>query len=600
MANQLTLLPANILLCTPSRNDGISCDTEMKLRVFGCELIQKAGIMLRLQAVTIASGQTILHRFYFRRSLKNFEIRRLAAAALYLACKLEEDPRRVRDMINVFHYFEQQERASEEEPTEVLDVNSEAYERFRHDIVRSERYILRELGFMVSQTLVHPHRYILQYIHSLFKGMGAAEVRTLSQLAWGYLNDSMRTTLCCEVQPAVIAVGSIYLAACALDVALPKETGWYELFDVAWEDVVKVCTTIQTLYLISEFTYESLMQGVNKSSETEKDDAEEISLVLRSETLSPSTEISDNSTLPTTHCNGQNLPLLSLESTAAPLSSHLSQDIAMDATPPPSTVLPSTDPPSTVLPSTTLPSTVLPSTTPPSTDPPPTTLSSTSEMERPSRHFSLPLSRTAVSRDRKERSPVTKEMRSTSRRSEYPSASSSTTSMKSFSSTRMEGKATREYGSRNSSSSLKIKEGRNISGHIKDHKMHEKRMLQHSYRSRKYTENHHRRSRSREALPSKKDVSSYQSSSRKPPASDSRFFITKEASAYRSSSSANRSTEKGEMRRSSGEGERRENLPLSPSRSSCSSSTLMTAASSVPPSSTASSFAARSLPSKSS
>lgn len=58
----------------------------------------------------------------------------------------------------------------------------------------------------------------------------------------------MRTTLCCEVQPAVVAVGSIFLAACDLNIPLAKETGWYELFDVTWEDVVKVCTRILALY----------------------------------------------------------------------------------------------------------------------------------------------------------------------------------------------------------------------------------------------------------------------------------------------------------------------------------------------------------------
>ncbi len=33
---------------TPSRKDGIDKDTEDKLRVYGCELIQKGGILLRL------------------------------------------------------------------------------------------------------------------------------------------------------------------------------------------------------------------------------------------------------------------------------------------------------------------------------------------------------------------------------------------------------------------------------------------------------------------------------------------------------------------------------------------------------------------------
>lgn len=71
----------------------------------------------------------------------------------------------------------------------------------------------------------------------------------------------MRTTLCCEVQPAVVAVGSIFLAACDLNIPLAKETGWYELFDVTWEDVVKVCTRILSLYKRDPPKYEKLAEA---------------------------------------------------------------------------------------------------------------------------------------------------------------------------------------------------------------------------------------------------------------------------------------------------------------------------------------------------
>jgi hypothetical protein len=33
---------------TPSRKDGIDAETEILLRIYGCEIIQEAGILLRL------------------------------------------------------------------------------------------------------------------------------------------------------------------------------------------------------------------------------------------------------------------------------------------------------------------------------------------------------------------------------------------------------------------------------------------------------------------------------------------------------------------------------------------------------------------------
>ena len=65
----------------------------------------------------------------------------------------------------------------------------QAFKEFRAELVRCERYVLRELGFMVSQILVHPHRFILHYIHALFKSTPQVETNRLCQLAWGYLND---------------------------------------------------------------------------------------------------------------------------------------------------------------------------------------------------------------------------------------------------------------------------------------------------------------------------------------------------------------------------------------------------------------------------
>ena len=45
------LLPEERLRSTPSSLDGLDPETEMDLRILGCELIQTAGILLRLPQV---------------------------------------------------------------------------------------------------------------------------------------------------------------------------------------------------------------------------------------------------------------------------------------------------------------------------------------------------------------------------------------------------------------------------------------------------------------------------------------------------------------------------------------------------------------------
>jgi hypothetical protein len=67
---------------SPSRQDGIDKDTEANLRMYGCEVIQEAGIMLSFDQVVMATGQVLLHRFYCKRSMKSFNVKVGAAAAV--------------------------------------------------------------------------------------------------------------------------------------------------------------------------------------------------------------------------------------------------------------------------------------------------------------------------------------------------------------------------------------------------------------------------------------------------------------------------------------------------------------------------------------
>ena len=47
------LLPEDKLSPTPSQNDGLDQETEADLRILGCELIQTAGILLKLPQVSL-------------------------------------------------------------------------------------------------------------------------------------------------------------------------------------------------------------------------------------------------------------------------------------------------------------------------------------------------------------------------------------------------------------------------------------------------------------------------------------------------------------------------------------------------------------------
>lgn len=59
-----SLIPEERLSPTPSMLDGLDLSTETDLRILGCELIQSAGILLRLPQVRHSTKMTIVNSLY--------------------------------------------------------------------------------------------------------------------------------------------------------------------------------------------------------------------------------------------------------------------------------------------------------------------------------------------------------------------------------------------------------------------------------------------------------------------------------------------------------------------------------------------------------
>lgn len=102
-----SLIPEGKIDVTPSSQDGLDHETEKDLRILGCELIQTAGILLRLPQVAMATGQVLFQRFFYSKSFVRHNMETVAMSCVCLASKIEEAPRRIRDVINVFHHIKQ-------------------------------------------------------------------------------------------------------------------------------------------------------------------------------------------------------------------------------------------------------------------------------------------------------------------------------------------------------------------------------------------------------------------------------------------------------------------------------------------------------------
>ncbi|XP_045814277.1 cyclin-L1-1 isoform X2 [Trifolium pratense] len=257
---------------TPSRKDGIDEATETTLRIYGCDLIQESGILLRLPQAVMATGQVLFHRFYCKKSFARFNVKvgldiyiicsfsslvhdkskgslhlflqKVAASCVWLASKLEENTRKARQVLIIFHRMECRR---ENLPIDHLDLYSKKYADLKMELSRTERHILKEMGFICH--VEHPHKFISNYLATL------ETPPELRQEAWNLANDSLRTTLCVRFKSEVVACGVVYAAARRFQVPLPENPPWWKAFDAEKSGIDEVCRVLAHLYSLPKAQY---------------------------------------------------------------------------------------------------------------------------------------------------------------------------------------------------------------------------------------------------------------------------------------------------------------------------------------------------------
>ncbi|RKO86687.1 cyclin-like protein [Blyttiomyces helicus] len=120
----------------------------------------------------MATAQVLFQRFYYVVSMKEVGVRDIALGAIFLASKVEEHPRRPRDILNVYD--------------ELVELEGGAAFGSVHepDIIAGEIQILCKLGFNVQ--VQQPHGFMINYLRSL----ELTDDEELTQKAWNYMNDS--------------------------------------------------------------------------------------------------------------------------------------------------------------------------------------------------------------------------------------------------------------------------------------------------------------------------------------------------------------------------------------------------------------------------
>ncbi|KAF6166703.1 hypothetical protein GIB67_005565 [Kingdonia uniflora] len=208
---------------SPSRKDGIILRKETHLRSLYCSFLQDLGIKLKVPQLTIATSMVLCHRFYLCQSHAKNEWQTIASASMFLSCKVEETPRKMKDVVVVAYETIYRRDPAASQRMKQKDV----YEKQKELVVIGERLLLGTVAFDLN--IQHPYKPLV----SALKRLQISD-NNIAKVAWNFVNDWLCTTLCLQYKPHYIAAGSMYLAAKLHKFKLPSEKGkvWWLQFDV--------------------------------------------------------------------------------------------------------------------------------------------------------------------------------------------------------------------------------------------------------------------------------------------------------------------------------------------------------------------------------
>ena len=179
--------------------------------------------------------------------MQQHQLLHVCFTSLFLACKVEEKPRRLQDILRVFDRILHRRYAPPAQPSAflplsspypALQLDSPRFQLWRDTLVTLELSILAALGY--SLYITHPQRLVLHLLNVVAPPAAAQLTPALAAVAFGALNDCMLLPLCCLHPPHVLAVAAIAVATAELGLQPQAGLQWVRLFDVEEELVLQV------------------------------------------------------------------------------------------------------------------------------------------------------------------------------------------------------------------------------------------------------------------------------------------------------------------------------------------------------------------------
>ncbi|KAF1959894.1 cyclin-like protein [Byssothecium circinans] len=243
-AEQQWLFTEEELTQAPSILDGLAPEEERELRRKGVNFILQVGMMLKLPQTTLSVAAIFFNRYLMRNSLKSrpgykpLHHYQVAATALFLATKVEENCRKMKELVVACV------RVALKDPNKLVDEQTKDFWKWRDTILYSEDVLLESLCFDLS---VEPP---YKTMYDMLRYYGVEHNKPLRNAAWAFLSDSSTTQLCLLFDSRTIAAASLYAAARLVDVDFPEDEGkpWWEVQYVKLRNIRRACNVMADAY----------------------------------------------------------------------------------------------------------------------------------------------------------------------------------------------------------------------------------------------------------------------------------------------------------------------------------------------------------------
>ncbi|KAK5663701.1 hypothetical protein OQA88_4132 [Cercophora sp. LCS_1] len=227
---------------TPGIIDGLSLSEERLRRAKGVNFIYQAGVLLNLPQTTLWVAGVFFHRFFMRTSMVEdkggVHHYNIAATALFLANKTEENCRKTKDLIIAVA------RVAQKNSKLIIDEQSKEYWRWRDSILTYEERMLESLTFDLMVSI--PYNQLFEQLGQL----GLHHNKAIRDAAWAFCNDACLTVLPLMMTSHEIAISALFFASTITREKIDDVRGeaWWRFLGGDETTITKAVTIITEFY----------------------------------------------------------------------------------------------------------------------------------------------------------------------------------------------------------------------------------------------------------------------------------------------------------------------------------------------------------------